>query len=521
MNQFPKIGRIIFVILLVLSFVFSEKIKAQTVSCNGYNPWVATQTYNTQTVFLNNVLYQSQWNNLNSNPSTNNGSGQAWTIVGSCALPITPASTSCANISTWSSATAYAGSSQVAWNGYKYTANFWTQGSQPDVNSDNSWTLVAACQSPASLSVSGSLTSFTGYVGSFSTAQSFTITGANLSTNVVTVTAPTHFEISTNQTTGYTSSLSLTPTSGSLSATIYVEYSPSTLGSDNGNIVISSTGVTTQDIAVSGAAQAIWLANGNYIYNANTGNVGIGTTVAPTAKLEVVGTTKTTGLQIPTGAGKTKVLTSDSLGNGTWQTADFSNGWKLAGNSNVDGTSFIGTTTAQPIIFKTNNVEGFRIAANGNVTVGSYATAPASKLAVNGTMSIGSDGYVPAGYTLAVNGTILATEVAVKLRTKWPDYVFSKDYKLMSLGEVEQYIKKNKHLPGILSEKEVKEKGIELANMNTLLLEKIEELTLHTIDHKKTIDLQSKQIEDQQKLNEKLLKLIEEYNTRIQKLEQK
>ncbi|HWZ22308.1 MAG TPA: hypothetical protein VNW06_06610, partial [Cytophagaceae bacterium] len=163
--------------------------------------------------------------------------------------------------------------------------------------------------------------------------------------------------------------------------------------------------------------------------------------------------------------------------------------------------------TAQPIVFKTNNTEGFRIAANGNVTVGTYATAPASKLAVNGTMSIGSDGYIPAGYMLAVNGSLLATEVVVKLRTKWPDYVFSKEYKLMSLGEVEQYIKQHKHLPGLPAASEVETQGMKVGEVNVMMVEKIEQLTLHAIEQQKTIT--------------SLLKLIEEQNSRLEKLEKK
>ncbi|MBL7887833.1 MAG: hypothetical protein JNJ52_13885 [Flavobacterium sp.] len=63
-----------------------------------------------------------------------------------------------------------------------------------------------------------------------------------------------------------------------------------------------------------------WTANGNNIGNNNTGNVGIGTTT-PTEKLDVVGKTKTTNLQVTTGAGVGKVLTSDATGNATWQTA--------------------------------------------------------------------------------------------------------------------------------------------------------------------------------------------------------
>ena len=91
---------------------------------------------------------------------------------------------------------------------------------------------------------------------------------------------------------------------------------------------------------------------------------------------------------------------------------------------------------------------------------------------------------------LAVNGSILAKSIRVStVATYWPDYVFSSDYELMSLEELEKYISDNKHLPGIISAAEVESQGdIDLGEMNTKLLEKIEELTLYIIDLQKQID---------------------------------
>jgi hypothetical protein len=517
--------------LLVLGLILSslQSFSQTTVSCNGYNQWVATQPYTSNTVYLNGVLYQSRWYNVSTDPSTHNTTAdQPWTVIGNCAQPIIPGTVSCANISAWSSSTIYNGGAQVTYNGFRYTAAFWTQGDQPDVNNNYPWRLDASCQSPASLSVTGTLSNFTAYVGSLSTAQSITITGTNLSNNTVTITAPANFEISLNQTTGFTSSLQLIPASGSISATIYVVYSPAGLGTDHGNIVITSTGVTTQNIAVTGTAQAIWLAAADYIYNANTGNVAIGPYTLPlTARLNVNGTVKSTGIQLTTNPGDGKVLTSDVDGNGTWKAADFSNGWKLAGNNNTDLTSFLGTTVAQPVIFKTNNVEAMRIASDGTIGIG-YSSSPLpAKLSVNGNtyvngkLSIGDSPYFNTDFALSVKGKIIAERVTVLLNTTWPDYAFAPDYKLMSLGQVEKYIQQHKHLPGIPSEAEVKEKGIELGDMNVLLLEKVEELTLHAIEHEKTIEAQTAQIANQQKLNEKLLQLLEKQNSRIEKLENK
>jgi hypothetical protein len=97
---------------------------------------------------------------------------------------------------------------------------------------------------------------------------------------------------------------------------------------------------------------------------------------------------------------------------------------------------------------------------------------------------------------LSVDGLILAKEVrvAVSTTTHWADYVFAKGYKLKSLSDVEQYILKHKHLPEVPSAEEVKENGIDMLEMNSILLKKIEELTLYTIALQKQLDAQQKEI---------------------------
>lgn len=95
-----------------------------------------------------------------------------------------------------------------------------------------------------------------------------------------------------------------------------------------------------------------------------------------------------------------------------------------------------------------------------------------------------------ANVMLAVNGQINATAVQVKLTDGsgcFPDYVFNKEYKLLSLGEVERYINANKHLPDVPSAEEVEAEGMDLAKMNNILLRKVEELTLHMIEMEKKI----------------------------------
>lgn len=107
--------------------------------------------------------------------------------------------------------------------------------------------------------------------------------------------------------------------------------------------------------------------------------------------------------------------------------------------------------------------------------------------------TIGSEDV--SSYNLFVAGGILTEEVRVALVDEWADYVFKEDYKLPTLNEVEQHIKEKGHLKNIPSEAKVKEDGIELAEMNKLLLEKVEELTLYVIDLNKKLEEQQKEIE--------------------------
>jgi len=91
------------------------------------------------------------------------------------------------------------------------------------------------------------------------------------------------------------------------------------------------------------------------------------------------------------------------------------------------------------------------------------------------------------GYKVAIDGKVIAEEMRVQISGAWPDYVFEDDYDLMPLKELENQIKINGHLPGVPSAEEAEKDGIMLGDMNRMLLEKIEELTLHVIRLEKEI----------------------------------
>jgi hypothetical protein len=192
-----------------------------------------------------------------------------------------------------------------------------------------------------------------------------------------------------------------------------------------------------------------WTTTGtNISYSA--GNVGIGTTT-PSAKLNVYNSGPT---QVIVGNSSTSTGGFTSLLFGT--SAD-SNGYGYLQSIKASGTAL------GDIIL---NKDG------GNVGIGTTQTDA----------------------KLTVKGTIHTNEVKVDLNVQGPDYVFEKGYDLMSLEETKAYIDANKHLPEVPSAKEMEKNGVQLGEMNLLLLKKVEELTLHLIEQNKKLEIQQQEI---------------------------
>jgi hypothetical protein len=146
------------------------------------------------------------------------------------------------------------------------------------------------------------------------------------------------------------------------------------------------------------------------------------------------------------------------------------------------------TTNGNRVVTMNNSNIWFQSAAadtNSKIYIGTTATFPSAT----------------GNYKLFVEGGILTEKVKVALRStaNWADYVFEKNYDLMPLKNVEEYIAIHKHLPGIDSASELAKNGLDLAEMQAKHMAKIEEMMLYIIDQNKTIEKNIKDIEELKK----------------------
>ncbi|HEX2921878.1 MAG TPA: hypothetical protein VHO50_12015 [Bacteroidales bacterium] len=93
----------------------------------------------------------------------------------------------------------------------------------------------------------------------------------------------------------------------------------------------------------------------------------------------------------------------------------------------------------------------------------------------------------PGIYKLNVSGKIRADEIVVN--TSGADFVFDPGYNLLDLAEVEKYIEENKHLPDVAPASEMQSDGMNVSEMQTKLLQKVEELTIYLIEQQKEIEM--------------------------------
>ena len=281
----------------------------------------------------------------------------------------------------------------------------------------------------------------------------------------------------------------------------------------NGNVTIPSS----HTLAVGGTSTL-------------TGAVGINTTPG-TYQLAVTGTSNFSGnVTIPNpntlSVGGTSALTG-AVGINTTPGA-----YQLAvtGTSNLNGSVTIPANTSGTsnllvgLTAAPTNSPNYNNSIDPTTYNSQYTVAVAGNANFQGAVVIGgspayfalSGSNAPNGpwantnfYSLYVAGGILTEQVQVALSNSsyWADFVFDKNYKLTPLAELESFIQKNHHLPEIPSAEEVVKSGINVAEMDAKLLQKIEELTLYVIEIEKN--------------NKKIQKENQELKQRVSKLEVK
>lgn len=154
------------------------------------------------------------------------------------------------------------------------------------------------------------------------------------------------------------------------------------------------------------------------------------------------------------------------------------------------------------------SVTGGRLHLHDLVSIGfpnyeRYTVAGAS-LTVGGAVYIGPKDMTGGrdissktnNFLLWVQKGIVSENFALVKVADWSDHVFNQDYSLRPLSEVERFVQTHRHLPDVPSEKEVKEQGYNLHDMNKVFMQKIEELTLYVIQQQKEIDQLKAQLED-------------------------
>jgi hypothetical protein len=258
-------------------------------------------------------------------------------------------------------------------------------------------------------------------------------------------------------------------------------------------------------ICITNFAFAQWTTSAPNIYYTG-GNVGIGTT-NPQADFQINGTLyvrKTNGIAYQ---GYNKWFTlSDRNGYSSLIWFGYYDGSVWRSTHNSVKTSSI-TASNNGLLFLTSNslpgsgneltdlTEKMRLTPDGKLGVG--ITSPKERLEVNGNAIIEGNLEVQKVKVTAQPGSV-------------PDYVFSKDYALRTIPELEAFIKANSHLPNIPNANEIETNGQNLGEMQLKLLEKIEELTLYLIEENREnsrLSLENKELNERLDRIEKHLEL--------------
>ena len=223
------------------------------------------------------------------------------------------------------------------------------------------------------------------------------------------------------------------------------------------------------------------------------GNIGIGTT-NPQVQLDVNGDTTIDGKTNL--KGDTEIQGSTSLrGDLTLSNQDRSQELLVSKGFDIRLSNIANSHFAIKNAFGSDAVY---IDTRGNIGIGGINTDLSEQLQINGRVK--ASGFIADA-------------------SSFPDYVFAKDYELMTLKELKQYTAQHHSLPGMPTEKEVVTNGLNIKKVITISVEKIEELYLHTIKQQELIELQNLKVESQKAEISDLKIILSTQQNLIQRLE--
>jgi len=255
----------------------------------------------------------------------------------------------------------------------------------------------------------------------------------------------------------------------------------------------NSTAVGDYSFAASGGkGSGKYSAGLNQAWANNTNATALGTSLADGEVSFAAGTGYAHG-QYSTAFGHGGAYGDYSLAGG-----DMSEAWGYASTAlgsyvttSGKNSMILGTGDVPNLSSLTNKIDNSLMIGFGSVKLPSVFVGPADPKNEKAQFGFVGIGTTTPKYELSVNGTIVAKSAVLveNLAGEWPDYVFKKDYSLMPLGEVGKFIDLNHHLPGVPSQEEIKKEGLNLGEMEMIMMQKIEELTLHMIQLEKKNEL--------------------------------
>ncbi len=234
---------------------------------------------------------------------------------------------------------------------------------------------------------------------------------------------------------------------------------------------------------------------GSGIYGSEIGfNAKLDTQVVPNQFIKLGGTSQHGGASIVVDHSGNMLFKMYDADTNDEVSIDYAPQIRFRNNGKV-GIGGVNPTTKLEVKQSGDSVdEGLRVVASGSSSTGNLFMqdnlfkiqrgGQSNQLVLDNSGNVGI-GTTSLSHKLSVNGTIRSKEVIVE--TGWSDFVFEDGYDLRSLDEVEDHIEEHGHLPDVPSASVVESEGLSVGEVQKIMMQKIEELTLYVIDLDKEV----------------------------------